>query len=173
MFFFIREGRYVTAVNKFWFWISVVAGLLGVGMSFTLLQRAGQIPLGIIMALLFIGCVIFDCMFLIKGKRSIGITACGYGIAATIIPFILQCINLQSDSYIPMAGCSVLTVISNIWALVGSKKFSQEWDENVKTCLTLKGKNSRIPMAALYVLACVGIVLALVAVISGKLPVYP
>ena len=82
-------------------------------------------------------------------------------------------INLQSDSYIPMAGCSVLTVISNIWALVGSKKFSQEWDENVKTCLTLKGKNSRIPMAALYVLACAGIVLALVAVISGKLPVYP
>ena len=110
MFFFIREGRYVTAVNKFWFWISVVAGLLGVGMSFTLLQRAGQIPLGIIMALLFIGCVIFDCMFLIKGKRSIGITACGYGIAATIIPFILQCINLQSDSYIPMAGCSGVTV---------------------------------------------------------------
>ena len=130
-------------------------------MSFTLLQRAGQIPLGVIMALLFVGCVVFDCMFLIKGKRSIGITACGYGIAATIIPFILQCINLQSDSYIPMAGCSVLTVISNIW------------DENVKTCLTLKGKNSRIPMAALYVLACAGIVLALVAVISGKLPVYP
>ena len=69
MFFFICEGRYVTAVNKFWFWISVVAGLLGVGMSFTLLQRAGQIPLGIIMALLFIGCVIFDCMFLIAFDR--------------------------------------------------------------------------------------------------------
>ncbi len=173
MFFFIREGRYVTAVNKFWYWISVAAGLLGVGMSFTLLQRAGQILLGIIIVLLFIGCVVFDCLFLIKGKRSYGITACGYGIAATIIPFILQCINLQSDSYIPMAGCGVFTVISNIWALAGSKKLFQEWGESVKTCITLKGKNSRIPMAVLYVLACAGIVLALVAVISGKLPVYP
>lgn len=40
-------------------------------------------------------------------------------------------------------------------------------------CVTLKGGRSRIHMIILYVLAVAGIVLALAAVISGTLPVYP
>ena len=173
MFFFVREGKYVTAANKFWFWLSVLSALVGVGMSFSLLTRAGQIPLAVILALLYLGCAAYDCIFLSTGKRSCAFLACGFGIAGIIIPFVLQCINLQSDSYIPMAGCAVMTVISCIWALVGSKKLYQKHDETLKTCLSLQGANSRIPTAVLYALAAAGIILSLVAVISGSLPVYP
>ena len=56
MFIFVRDGRYVTATNKFWFWISVLAGIAGAAMSFSLMKAAGQIPLGIILTLLFAGC---------------------------------------------------------------------------------------------------------------------
>ncbi len=173
MFIFVREGRYVTATNKFWFWISILSALGGTVMSFILLKKAGQPVLGVIMALLFIGCVVFNVMFLSAGKRSNSIIACGFGIAATLIPCILQCINLETNTYISMAGLSIITIISNVWALVGSKKLYQDRDETVKTCVTLKGSQSRIPMIILYVLAAAGIVLALVAVISGTLPVYP
>ena len=172
MFIFVREGRYVTAANKFWFWLSILTGLIGAVMSFILLKKAGQPLLGVIMALLFIGCVVFNVMFLSTGKRSNSIIACGFGIAATLIPCILQCINLETNTYIPMAGFSIFTIISNVWALVGSKNIYQERDETVKTCVTLKGSRSRIPMIILYVLAAAGIILALVAVISGALPVY-
>lgn len=173
MFFFIREGKYVTAVNKFWFWISVALGLAGIGMGYALLLRANQLILGIILGLLYLGCVVFDCLFLSKGKHSYGITACGYGIAAMLIPIILQCINLQSDSYIAMAAMGAPTIIANAWAMNGCKKLMQEWDESIKVCVALKGRRSRIPFMVLYVLGCVGIVLALVAVIGGTLPVNP
>lgn len=122
MFIFVREGRYVTATNKFWFWISILYGLIGAVLSFLLLEKAGQPLLGVIMALLCIGCVVFSVMFLSAGKRSNSIIACGFGIAATLIPCILQCINLETNTYISMAGSGVFTIISNVWALVGSKK---------------------------------------------------
>ena len=172
MFIFVRDGRYVTATNKFWFWISVLAGIAGAAMSFSLMKAAGQIPLGIILTLLFAGCAVLDCMFLAKGRRSVSITACGYGIAATLIPFLLQCVNLQGDDYIPMAGCAVLTVIANVWALVGSRKNAQVHDASVKDCAALRGGQSRPFVAALYVLAAAGIALALIAVLSGSLPEY-
>ena len=173
MFFFVREGKYVTPANKFWFWLSVLAALCGAGMGFILLMRAGQMPLAVILALLYLGCAVYDCVFLSTGKRSCAFLACGFGIAGIVIPFILQCINLQSDSYFPLSGFGVMTVISCIWALVGSKKLCQKQDETLKTCLTLRGMNSRIPMAVLYVLTAAGIILSLIAVISGSLPVYP
>ncbi len=173
MFIFVREGRYVTATNKFWFWISILSALVGTVMGFILLKKAGQPVLGVIMALLFIGCVVFAVLFLSTVHRSHSIIACGFGIAATLIPCILQCINLETNTYIPMAGFSILTIISNVWALAGSKNLYQDRDETVKACMTLKGSRSRIPMIILYVLAAVGIILALAAVISGTLPVYP
>ena len=51
MFIFVREGRYVTATNKFWFWISILSALGGTVMSFILLKKAGQPVLGVILAL--------------------------------------------------------------------------------------------------------------------------
>ncbi len=173
MFIFVREGRYVTATNKFWFWISILSALVGTVMSFILLKKAGQPVLRVIMACIFIGCVVFNIMFLSTGKRSNSIIACSFGIAATLIPCILQCIDLETNSYIPLAGFGVFTIISNVWALIGSKNLYQDRDETVKTCVTLKGSQSRIPMIILYVLAAAGIILALVAVVSGTLPVYP
>ena len=173
MFFFIREGKYVTISNKFWFWISILLGLSGIGLGCALMLKANQLLLGIILGLLYLGCVVFDCLFLSKGKHSYGITACGYSIAATLIPIILQCVNLQSDSYIAMAALGAPSIIANVWAMNGSKKLTQERDESIQSCITLKGRRSRIPFMVLYVLAAVGIILALVAVISGSLPVNP
>ncbi len=91
MFIFVREGRYVTAANKFW--NSILSALIGTIMSFILLKKAGQPVLRVIMACIFIGCVVFNIMFLSTGKRSNSIIACGFGIAATLIPCILQCIK--------------------------------------------------------------------------------
>jgi len=142
-------------------------------LGYALLLKANQLLLGVILGLLYLGCVVFDCLFLSKGKHSYGITACGYGIAAALIPVILQCINLQSDSYIAMAALGVPTIIANAWAMNGCKKLTQEYDESIKVCLALKGRRSRILFMVLYVLGGVGIVLALVAVIGGTLPVNP
>ncbi|MBR3430442.1 MAG: hypothetical protein IKG87_10120 [Clostridia bacterium] len=173
MFFFVREGKYVSAVNKFWFWIAVVAAILGACMSCSLLSRANHLLIGIILALLFLGCAVFDVLFLSAGKRSYGIIACCFGIATTIIPFILQCVKLDSDSYISPAGCGVITVIATIWALNSSKKIVQIWDTKMKECIMLKNKQSRIPMAVFYVLALAGIILSVAAVATGTLPAYP
>ncbi len=173
MFFFIREGRYVTAVKKFWFWISVILGLGGLAAgSALLIVKANQALLGVVMGILYLGCVVFDCLFLSKGKHSYGITACGYGIAATLLPVILQCVNLQSDTYIAMAALGIPTLIANIWAMNGSKKMTQDRDESVRSCVMLKGRRSRVPFALLYVLTIVGVVLAVVAIANGTLPVY-
>lgn len=152
MIFFIRKGRYVPIANKLCFWMAVLTGVGGVPLSYALLRKADQPLLGVIMMLLFLGCVVFDCLFLAKGKRSYSIIACGYGIAASMIPVVLQCVNLQSNAYIGMTGYSILTVIATVWAMLGSKKLSQEWDESVKICASLKGRHSRIAIIALYVL---------------------
>ena len=51
MFILVREGRFVTAANKSWFWISILSALVGTIMSFILLKKAGQPVLGVILAL--------------------------------------------------------------------------------------------------------------------------
>ena len=170
MILFSREGKYVTATNMFWFWIAMLSAVVSAVMNFGTLKEFGQIPLGVIMALPYIGCVVFSCLFLFTGKRSWCFIACGCGIICTVLPFVIQCVNLEDDSYIKPAVGGLMTVISTIWALIGSKKLLQEHDTTLKDCLALKHKPSRVWVIVLYCVALAGLALAIAAVAGGAIP---
>lgn len=170
MFFFIREGKYVTASTKFFYWIAVVAGIIGAVGSFIMLKKGWIIFIGLILALLNLGYVVFSWRFLNKGNRSDAITACGYAVACAIIPFILQAVDFEYADYVSLSAPSLAPLAANLMGLFGSKKLSQKWDENLKVCASMKGPHSRIPVTVLYSLASIGVVLSVIALLSGSLP---
>ena len=162
------EWNFGSQPNLYVYGIALLGALAGLGLSLAWLCGSSRILLGVILAFLFAGCIVFSIQYILSGLRSKGFLAFGFGAAATVIPLILYFGNAQNSKCILLSVCAVLTVFATVWALNGNKRKRQRPDSIATRSFRLGNKASRIPMAVLYLLSAAGIVLALLAVIRPQ-----
>ena len=169
MLFFVREGKYVTATNKFWFWLSILAQLICGCVGGVNFVKQGNPVFGVSMLVLMVGSGVLSIMFLTGGKRSRAIASCAYAVSALLLGIFIQVMvgSQSSGDYLNFALTNTMTPISTIWALLGEKKYAQKNDTKVMDCLLLKNSSSRVIMGIMYAVTLVGIIGVVVGVATG------